>query len=138
MDTQGIHTPNAPAAVGPYSQAVRHGPWLFVSGQIALPPAHSVGEGKPPQLVSDDVAHQTDRVLDNLQAILQAAGADFSRVVKVTIYLTDINDFGVVNERYAHRVGSPPPARATVAVQALPLGARIEIDAICALPDNDS
>ena len=135
MKTQGIQTPNAPAAVGPYSQAVRHGPWLFLSGQIALPPAHTTTGGAPPKLVSDDVARQTDQVLDNLQAVLQAAGADFSSVVKVTIYLTDIKDFGVVNERYAQRVGSPPPARATVAVLALPLGARVEIDAICALPD---
>ena len=131
--TKAIETQNAPAAVGPYSQAIAHGPWLFISGQIALPAARNVAAGEAPALIGEDVAHQTDQVLDNLLGVLQAAGADFSNVVKVTIYLTDIADFGIVNERYARRVGSPPPARATVAVQALPLGARVEIDAICML-----
>ena len=126
MSNKAIVTQNAPAAVGPYSQAVKTGPWVFLSGQIALAPAGST----PPKLVSKDISDQTEQVLDNLQAVLEASGASFQDVVKVTIYLTDLADFSVVNALYQKRIGNPAPARATVEVSALPLGARVEMDAI--------
>lgn len=116
----------APAAIGPYSQAVRVRDLLFLSGQIALDP-------RTGQLVGASVAEQTDRVLDNLAAVLASAGASFSNVVKTTIYLVDLADFTVVNERYGRRFAGTFPARATVQVAALPRGARVEIDAIAAL-----
>ena len=100
---------------------------LFCSGQIALDPA----TGK---LIEGDVAAKTRRVLDNLAAVLAAAGTDFGAVVKTTIYLVDMNDFATVNPIYGERCGPVAPARATVAVAALPLGARIEIEAVAALP----
>lgn len=123
-----VHTDRAPRAIGPYSQAVRAGNLLFCSGQIALDPATGavVGEG--------DVAAQTRRVLDNLAAVLEAGGASLATVVKATIYLRDMNDFAVVNALYAERVGSEPPARATVAVVGLPKDVLVEIDAIAVIP----
>jgi 2-iminobutanoate/2-iminopropanoate deaminase len=118
-----IATAAAPPALGPYSQAVRVGQWLFLSGQIGLDPA--TGE-----LVSGGVTAETNRVLENLRAVLGAAGASFANVVRTTIYLADLADFGGVNEIYARFFQAPFPARATVGVAALPRGARVEIDAI--------
>jgi 2-iminobutanoate/2-iminopropanoate deaminase len=118
-----ISTPSAPAAIGPYSQAVRAGDFLFVSGQIPLDPA----SGAP---VGGDVAAQTRRVLENLQAIVSAAGASLGAAVKTTVYLADMNDFPVMNEVYAGFFGAPAPARATVQVSRLPKDVRVEIDAV--------
>jgi 2-iminobutanoate/2-iminopropanoate deaminase len=119
-----IATKNAPGAIGPYSQAIRAGNLLFCSGQVALDPA--TGELVAP----GDVAAQTRRVLDNLEAVLAAGGASWDSVVKVTIFLADMNDFATVNSIYGERVGKAPPARATVQVARLPRDARVEIDAI--------
>ncbi len=121
-----VETKDAPAAIGPYSQAVRAGDHLFLSGQVPIDPA--TGE-----LVQGDIAAQTERVLDNLAAVLAAGGASFAKVVKTTIYLVDLGDFQAVNATYAKRFTSAPPARATVQVAALPKGARVEIDAIAYL-----
>ena len=120
---QPIATSEAPAAIGPYSQAIRAGDFLFVSGQIPLDP----GTGA---LVGGDVAAQTRRVLENLQAIVSAAGAPLGGVVKTTVYLADMNDFPVMNEIYGGFFSAPAPARATVQVSRLPKDVRIEIDAI--------
>jgi 2-iminobutanoate/2-iminopropanoate deaminase len=118
-----VVTKDAPAAIGPYSQAVEAGGFVFLSGQIPLDPA----TGK---LVEGDVVAQTERVLDNLHAVLCAARLGFGHVVKTTIYLTDLASFPQVNETYAKRFSAEPPARATVQVAALPRGALVEIDAI--------
>ena len=116
----------APAAIGPYAQAVQAGNLLFLSGQIPLDP--TTGE-----LVADDIETQTHRVLRNLEAVLAAAGASFASLVKSTIYLTDLTDFAVVNRVYGEYFSPPFPARATVEVKALPRGARVEIDGIAVL-----
>jgi len=118
-----ISTSEAPAAVGPYSQAVRVGSTIYCAGQIPLDP-------KSGQIVSKDIAEQTRRVLDNITAVLKAEGLTFDHVVKTTIYLTDLADFQTVNEIYASYFNQAPPARSTVQVPALPKGARIEIEAI--------
>jgi 2-iminobutanoate/2-iminopropanoate deaminase len=118
-----IATDHAPAAIGPYSQAVEHGGAVYCSGQIGLDPASG-------QLVAGGTAAETERALDNLSAVLAAAGLGFEQVVKVTIYLVDLADFATVNQLYARYVRTPPPARATVGVAALPRGARVEIDAV--------
>ncbi len=118
-----ILTANAPAPIGPYNQAIRAGDFLFCSGQIPLDPA--TGE-----LVPGDIAAQTHQVMKNVGAVLAAATATFANVVKTTIFLVDMNDFATVNAVYGQRMGSPPPARSTFAVAALPLGARVEIEAI--------
>jgi 2-iminobutanoate/2-iminopropanoate deaminase len=120
---KAISTPQAPAAIGPYSQAIQSGDLVFLSGQVPIDPA--TGE-----LVAGDIAVQTERVLDNLAAVLAAAGCTFADVAKTTIYLVDLGDFQVVNQTYAKRFSAAPPARATVQVSALPKGARVEIDAI--------
>ncbi len=125
MDRQIVSTPNAPAAVGPYSQAVRVGDTLYCSGQIPLAP-----DG---QLVAGDVAEQTRQVLRNLGEVLVAAGGSLAAVVKTTIYCVDLAEFGRINEVYAEFFGDQPPARATVQVAALPRGAAIEIDAVAVL-----
>jgi 2-iminobutanoate/2-iminopropanoate deaminase len=122
-----IHTQKAPAAIGPYSQAIRVGPFIYTAGQIGLDPA--TGE-----LVADDIRAQTERVLTNLQAILQAAGSDLAGVVKTTVFLLDMGEFGAMNEVYASLFGESPPARSTVQVSALPRGARVEIEAVAYLP----
>ena len=122
-----IATEDAPAAIGPYSQAVAASGLVFLSGQIPLDPATG-------QLVAGDVAAQTTRVLENLRAILAAAGAGFGDVVRTTIYLVEMADFPKVNETYAKRFSGTFPARATVQVAALPKGARVEIDAIAIAP----
>ncbi len=122
-----IQTKDAPAAIGPYSQGVVAGGFLFTAGQIALDPA--TGE-----VVAGDVAAQATRVLQNLTAVLSAAGASWSDVVKTTVYLQDMNDFAKVNEVYSSALGAARPARTTVAVAGLPRGVRVEIDAVAKLP----
>jgi len=124
MSTQAVTSPKAPAAIGPYSQAIRAGGFLFCSGQIALDPA--TGE-----LVPGDVRVQTERVMQNLGAVLAAGGSGWDRVVKVTIFLTDMSDFAAVNEVYGRYFeGLTPPARATVAVRTLPRNVDVEIDCV--------
>jgi 2-iminobutanoate/2-iminopropanoate deaminase len=123
MTKRVVSTEKAPAAIGPYSQAIKSGDLLFVSGQIPLDP-------KTGNLVSGDIEAETRRVMDNLSAVLSAAGAKFENLVKTTIYLTDLGDFAAVNRVYASYFSLDPPARATVQVSALPRGARVEIDAI--------
>ena len=118
-----VHTNDAPAAIGPYSQAVSATGMVFTSGQIALP-----AEGG--ELVGESAAEQTQVVMNNLRAVLTAAGSGLERVVKTNIYLVDMDDFPAVNEVYAEAMGSHRPARATVAVAQLPRGARVEIDCI--------
>ena len=120
-----ISTSEAPAAVGPYSQAVRIGSTVYCAGQIPLDP-------KSGQIVSKDISEQTRRVLANISAILKAEGLSFENIVKTTIFLTDLADFQTVNEIYASYFKQAPPARSTVQVAALPKGARIEIEAIAA------
>ena len=123
MPQTAIETTSAPRAIGPYSQAIRAGEWVFISGQIPLDPA--TGE-----LVKGGIEVQTRRVLDNLGAILQSAGCSFAEVVKTTIYLTDLSEFAAMNTIYASYFAAPAPARATVQVAALPKGANIEIEAV--------
>ena len=118
---QTITTSNAPAAIGPYSQARVHNGIVYCSGQIALTPS---GE----DLTTQSVDVQTKQAMTNLQAVLEAAGSDFDHVVKVNIFLIDMDDFAAVNAVYATYFASNPPARATVAVKSLPRGARVEID----------
>ena len=118
MSLTPVQTDKAPAAIGPYSQAIVANGFLFTAGQI----------------VAGDVVAQSERVLANLKAILDAAGASWADVVKTTVYLHDMNDFPRVNEVYARALGSARPARSTVQVSALPRGVLVEIDAIAALP----
>lgn len=118
-----IATAGAPAAIGPYSQAIRAGGLIFVSGQIPLDPATG-------QVVSGGASAQAVRVLDSLRAVLEAAGSSLERVVKTTVYLTDLGAFAEVNEVYARYFSEAPPARATVQVAALPRGVLIEIEAV--------
>ena len=120
---EAISTEKAPAAVGPYSQAIRAGDMVFTAGQLGLDP--STGE-----LAADDVAGQAERALANLAAILDAAGSGLDRLVKVTVFLAEIGDWPAVNEVYARVVPEPFPARSAFAVKALPKGARVEIEAI--------
>jgi 2-iminobutanoate/2-iminopropanoate deaminase len=121
-----ISTSKAPGALGPYSQAIRWGDLIFVSGQIPIDPATS-------QVVGDDVAAQTERVFKNLAAILEAAGASLGQVLKMTVYLRDLNDFGKMNEVYARYFSEQPPARATVQVARLPRDVSVEIEAVAAV-----
>jgi 2-iminobutanoate/2-iminopropanoate deaminase len=118
-----VHTADAPAAIGPYSQAVVANGFVFCSGQIPLDPTTG-------QLVGDDARAQTRRVMENLRGVLAAAGAGFETVVKSTIFLADLGDFGVVNAIYAEYFPSDPPARATVQVARLPRDARVEIEMV--------
>ena len=120
-----VKTDKAPAAIGPYSQAIISGGFLFSAGQIALDPASG-------QIVEGGVTAQTEQVMNNLQAVLAAAGLDFSDVVKTTVYLHDMADFPTVNEIYGRLFGASRPARSTVQVSALPRGALVEIDVIAA------
>ena len=126
MSKQIISTPNAPGAIGTYSQAVRAGNTLWVSGQIPLDP-------KTKELVAGDMEAQVRRVFDNLQAVVVAAGSSFDHVVKATIYLTDLAHFALVNRVMADYFREPYPARAAVGVAALPRGAQIEVECIVAL-----
>jgi len=118
-----VSTEKAPRAIGPYSQAVISGDLVFTSGQIALDPATQ-------QMVGGDIRAQTERVMDNLAAVLDAAGVKFENVVKSNIFVVDLGDFAVVNEVYGKRFPRSPPARSTVQVAALPKGARVEIEMI--------
>ena len=124
---RAIHTDDAPAAIGPYSQAVVVGGWLHSAGQIGLVP----GTG---DLVGPGVAEQAEQVFRNLEAVLAEAGATLNHVVKTTVYLADMEEFATVNEIYARHFDEPYPGRSTVAVRTLPKGARVEIDVIARMP----
>lgn len=118
-----VSTDNAPGAIGPYSQAVKTGNLVFCSGQIPIDPATS-------EFVSNDVAEQTEQVLKNLSAVLEAAGTNLDKVVKTTVFLADMNDFTAMNEVYARYFAENKPARATVQAARLPRDARVEIECI--------
>ncbi len=124
-----VSTTEAPAAVGPYSQAVRMGPLLFTAGQIPLDP-------KTGQLVSEDVGDQTKRVLENLTAVLRAENMNFSNIVKTTVFMTNLGDFQTMNDIYASYFKDAPPARSTVQVSALPKGAQVEIEVVAVATPN--
>jgi len=123
MPIEFVRTPDAPGAIGPYSQGTMADGQVYTAGQIALDPASG-------QVVEGGVQAETEQVLRNLAAILHAAGSDLSQVVKTTVYLVDMSDFPAMNEVYAKAFGEHRPARSTVAVSALPKGVRVEIDAI--------
>lgn len=123
MPRQAIHTDQAPAALGPYSQAVRHGNLVFLSGQVGLDPA----TGK---LVAGGVEAQARQVFRNLRAVCQAAGGDLDGIVKLTIYLVDLGNFALVNAVMAENFAAPYPARATIEISALPAGAEVEVEAV--------
>ena len=123
-----IFADDAPKSIGPYNQAIRSGGFVFCSGQVAIDPA----AGK---LIDGDVAAQAKLAMENLGSVLHAAGVSFEHVVKTTIFLIDMNDFAAVNPVYGSFFGAVPPARSTIAVAALPLGARIEIEAIATRED---
>jgi 2-iminobutanoate/2-iminopropanoate deaminase len=125
---QIVSTKNAPAAVGPYSQGIRVGELIFTAGQIALVPQ----TGK---LVEGDIEAQTRQVMQNLAAILEAAGSSLANIVKTTVFVTDINDFARVNQVYGSFFNDAPPARSTIQVAALPLGAKVEIEAVAILAE---
>ena len=122
-----VKTEHAPSAIGPYSQGIIANGFLYSAGQIALDPATG-------QMVEAEIVAQTERVMDNLQSILEAAGAAWGDVVKTTVYLHDLADFPTVNEIYGKRIGEARPARSTVQVAGLPRGALVEIDLIALLP----
>lgn len=128
MPREQIATSSAPAAIGPYSQAIASGNLVFASGQIALDPASG-------QLVQGDVREQTRRVLENLNAVLSAAGSSLEQVVKTTVFLTRMADFAAMNEVYAEYFSQSPPARSTIAVAELPRGAQVEIEAVALRAD---
>lgn len=123
MSREVVSTEKAPKAIGPYEQAIKWGGLLFTSGQIALDPT----TGK---LIEGDVSAQTRRVLENLQAVLDAGGSSLNQVIKATVYLTDLNSFAKMNEVYAEYLGEAKPARSTVGVASLPRGASVEIDLV--------
>ncbi|MFN7945717.1 MAG: RidA family protein [Blastocatellia bacterium] len=120
---QSIHTDSAPKAIGPYSQAIRANGLIFASGQIPLDPATM-------QMIEGDVRAQTERVLKNMEQVLEAAGSSLQKVVKTTVFLADMNDFAAMNEIYTQFFGDTRPARSTVQVARLPRDARVEIDVI--------
>jgi 2-iminobutanoate/2-iminopropanoate deaminase len=124
--TETVATDRGPKAIGPYSQAIKANGLVFLSGQIALDP-------RTQQMVAGDIAMQTERVLENLKGIAEAAGSSLSRAVKTTVYLVDLADFAAMNEVYARYFPERPPARSTVQVARLPRDARVEIDLIAAL-----
>jgi len=126
MDIRSVTTEAAPKAIGPYSQAIIAGDVIYCSGQVALDPA----TGEP---VTGDVRVQTARALDNLAAVLAAAGSDLAHVLKTTVYLIDFGDFATMNEVYASRFGDHRPARATVGVASLPKGLQVEIDCVAVI-----
>ncbi len=125
-DLKRVHSDGAPAAIGPYSQAIVSGGFVFTAGQIALDPVSG-------EVVGADAATQAERVLENLSAVLEAAGSSMGDVVKTTVYLADLNDYASVNEVYARYFTEPFPARSAFGVSELPRGARVEIDAIARL-----
>ena len=128
MTKEIIFTENAPKAIGPYSQAVKSGGFLFVSGQVALNP--STGD-----LMNSSIEEQEEQVIKNLSAICEAANTNLSNIVKLTIYITDMSDFSIVNNAMEKHFESPYPARATVEVSALPLGVNVEMDAVVGLDE---
>jgi 2-iminobutanoate/2-iminopropanoate deaminase len=123
---EAVSSPGAPRAIGPYSQAVRAGNLLFLSGQIPLDPATGT-------VVDGDITAQTERVLQNISAVLKAAGASFANVVRTTVFLADMNEFAAMNAVYSTFVVEPPPARSTVQVSRLPRDVKVEIDVIAVL-----
>jgi len=123
MIKRTIQTEQAPAAIGPYSQAIRIGDFLYTSGQIALDPESGI-------FLSGEIEEETEQTLKNISAILQAGGVNFENVIKTTVYLSDLNDFTRMNQVYEKYFSKNKPARACVQVAALPKGARVEIDAI--------
>ncbi len=127
MAKKRIHSESAPAAVGPYSQAIRAGDFVFTAGQVALDPASG-------ELVGHDVAAQTEQVLRNLRAVLAAAGTDFTHVLKTTVFLVNMGDFAAMNAVYARHFPEPFPARSTVEVGALPKGGLVEIECVAIVP----
>jgi 2-iminobutanoate/2-iminopropanoate deaminase len=126
---EAIAASGAPKAIGPYSPAIRAGNLLFLSGQIPIDPATGA-------LVEGGIAIQTEQVMRNIGALLEAAGAGFQHVVRTTVFLADMNEFAAMNECYARFVSEPPPARATVQVARLPRDVRVEIDAIAVVPET--
>ena len=126
MPRQPVHTDRAPAAIGPYSQAVQRGGMVFLSGQIPLDPATGL-------LVEGDIEAQARRAFDNLQAVCEAAGGSLDDVVRLGLYLTDLGQFGIVNQVMAEYFSAPFPARSTIGVASLPRGAEFEVDAILML-----
>ena len=126
MPIETVATSGAPRAIGPYSQALRAGGFLFTAGQVGFDP--TTGE-----LVDGGIAEQTRQVLQNIRAILEAGNSNLAQVVKTTVFLVDMADFGAMNEVYAEAFGAQRPARSTVAVAALPRGARVEIEAVAAI-----
>ncbi len=126
MTPESLHTDNAPAAIGPYAQAVKANGFLFTAGQIPLHP-------ETMEVVGSTVAEQTEQVIANLRAVLAAAGCDFRHVVKTTVFLRDMGDFTAMNTVYAHAFGDTKPARSTVAVAGLPKDVRVEIELIAVL-----
>jgi 2-iminobutanoate/2-iminopropanoate deaminase len=129
MPSETVSTTGAPRAIGPYSQGIKANGFLFTAGQVGFDPESG-------ELVDGGIAEQTHRVLQNLRAILRAGGTDFTQVVKTTVFLVDMADFALMNEVYAEFFGDHRPARSTVAVAALPRGARVEIEAIAVLPSS--
>lgn len=123
LEKEAVNSVGAPEAIGPYSQAVRAGSFIFLSGQIGLDPASG-------EMVPGGVAEQMRRVIDNIRAVLDAGGSSMDRVVRTTIYLREMGDFKEVNAVYGESFGEPYPARATVAVAGLPLDARVEMDVV--------
>ncbi len=130
MEKQIISTPNAPAAVGPYSQAVKVGDWIFTAGQLGIVPGTK-------EFAGPDVESQTRQALENIRAILKEAGSCLRHVVKTTVFLQDMGEFPRMNSVYAEFFPEEPPARSTVQVAALPLGARVEIEAVATVCDCD-
>lgn len=128
MKREIIHTSSAPNAVGPYSQAVRAGHFVYTAGQVAIDPATG-------QLRADDITVQTEQVMHNLTAVLAAAGTSLANAVKTTVFLKDMAEFKAMNEVYGRFFPANPPARSTVQVSALPLGARVEIEVVALLPE---
>jgi 2-iminobutanoate/2-iminopropanoate deaminase len=127
MSREVILSLDAPKPVSAYSQAIKDGSLLFLAGQIPIDPVSG-------QLVTGDIVAETDRIIENMRAVLSAAGASLSNVLKTTVYLTSMTDFAAFNQAYSRHFSNQPPARTTVAVAALPLGARVEIEAIASLP----
>lgn len=124
---QAIHTASAPAAIGTYSQAIKQGNVVYLSGQIPLDP-------KTMQLCSNEIRGQIDQVIENLRAVCEAAGGSLAQVVRLTVYMIDLNHFPLINEAMTHYFTEPFPARTSIGVSALPRGAQVEIDAIMVVP----
>ena len=123
---QAVSSPDAPAAIGPYSAAIQAGTFLFLSGSIPMDPASG-------QVVAGDIAAQTTRVMENIKALLTAAGTDFGHIVKTTVFLADMNEFAAMNEVYAKYFAAPFPARSTVQVARLPRDVRVEIEVVAVI-----